>query len=180
MCANRIVKSPCRATRGRRRTALARLVVLALASLPAACVSPQDSLAGADSFWSSPSLRAASLNRAVVAQSALYPFHFEEGSDQLSPLGRRDLAVMAWHLRQFPGTLHLRRGGVSEALWQARAQQVREALAKAGVPEGNLALDDGPAGGPGMSGERSLRALQAVDSAAALPIAQASTPGEGS
>ena len=49
----------------------------------------------------------AAIENAIIAQQAMFPYHFVEGGAQLNELGQRDLAILAEHYSKQPGTLHI-------------------------------------------------------------------------
>ena len=99
-------------------------------------------------MWAGAAFRRASIEQAIVAQATLFPYHFEEGSPALNPLGERDLGVLGEHLRQYPRPLRLRRGDSSQALYEARLATVHTALADLGVDTSLVEISDGLPGGP--------------------------------
>jgi hypothetical protein len=105
-------------------------------------------------------LLGASLSRAIVAQSALYPCHFEPGGTQLNELGLRDLGVLTEHLRTHAGTLLVRRGDASTELHHGRVQAVLAALEQAGVAREQIAVHDGLPGGEGLASVRVVEILK--------------------
>jgi hypothetical protein len=129
-----------------------------LAALLAACVTnaPEENLAGAGNMWVGSAIRSASLNKAILVQHTLYPYHFEVDSPSLNELGERDLDLLAQHFVKEKGELSLRRGGAPNALYDARLKQVQERLAKAGVPKDRLTIQDALPGGQGITSERVL------------------------
>ncbi|HTE04605.1 MAG TPA: hypothetical protein VK824_00310 [Planctomycetota bacterium] len=135
------------------------LILGGLVAAAAGCRSPQDELRGLDSMWSGESLRAASLNAAIVTQATLYPYHFGIGTATLNELGRRDLGVLAAHFHDHAGTLNVHRADASPALYEGRLSTVRAALAASGIPSGQIALADAAPGGDGMESDRALHIL---------------------
>ena len=136
--------------------------VLILGGLIAAatgCRSPQADMRGIDSMWSGESLRAASLNAAIVTQATLYPYHFGTGTAVLNELGRRDVGLLAAHFRDHAGTLNVRRAGAAQGLYDERLAVVRAALSAAGVAPAQIALADAAPGGDGMESGRVLHIL---------------------
>lgn len=123
-------------------------------------------LAGCSSPHASPGpsgagalLLGASLHRAVLAQSALHPYHFVPGAAGLNALGRRDLAILADALREHPGALSVRRGDATPELHEARVAAVLVALAEAGVARERVDLGEGLPGGAGAPAARVLKVL---------------------
>lgn len=105
-------------------------------------------------------LLAASLQRALVAQSTLFPYHFVPGSSELNELGRRDLLVLAYSLQEHSGSLVVRRGDASPELAEARVRSVIAALESAGVARDHVTIHDGLPGGDGLASARVLDILK--------------------
>ena len=106
-------------------------------------------------------LLAASLQRAIVVQSTLFPYHFVTGSAELNELGQRDLAVLAHHFQAHAGALSVRRGDATPELEDARIKAVLTALAAAGVGKDKVAVHDGLPGGDGLASARVIEILKA-------------------
>lgn len=96
------------------------------------------------------------IQNAIVAQQTLYPYHFVRNSSRLNELGESELAVLANHYREHPGTLNIRRSGTPDELYNARIQAVMDALAQAGVDTGRIQIAEGMPGGDGMPTEQVL------------------------
>jgi hypothetical protein len=94
--------------------------------------------------------------RGVVRQRALFEAHFVPDSDRLSPLGRRDVAILADALRTGGGRVALRRGSITEQLYAARVAQVRQAFVSFGIDASRISIDDGMPGGSGSTTEDAL------------------------
>jgi len=154
-----------------------KLLLLLLAAPLAACRSSAPRAAETQpNAWVVDAYRKATLERAIVVQRTLYAYHFEAGGAALNPLGERDLAVLAAHLRTAPGDLAVRRGGVADELYQARLAAVRDGLMQAGVDVGRVTLADAAPGGDGMSSERVHTILERPET----PLGGISTTGGGS
>lgn len=109
--------------------------------------------------WVGESVRNAAVERAIVVQHTLFAYHFVEDAAELNPLGRRDLSVLAAHLREHTGELNVRRGGVSKKLYDERVKAVAEALVHAGVAKEQFEIGDGPPDGGGITSERIISIL---------------------
>lgn len=113
------------------------------------------------------------VDHAIIGQHTLYPFHFVTDGARLNELGRRAVDVLAAHFKDFPGALNVRRGRANDALYEARARTVVDALAKAGVDVERMMVSDGLPGGDGVASERVLiiqeRAAQASAGTAETP-----------
>src|SRR5262245_37131576 len=68
--------------------------------------------------------RGASIDKALLVQKTLFPYHFVLDGSELNQLGERDVQVLAAHFRKSPGTLHVRRGDATAALHEARMRSV--------------------------------------------------------
>ncbi len=95
-----------------------------------------------------------SIRQAVIEHHTLYPHEFIESSALLNELGQRTVKILADQYRQHPGPVVIRQGGVSDELYQARVQQVRTALAAAGVNMERVRVTDGLPGGEATPSER--------------------------
>ena len=123
-------------------------------------------------------IRNASIERAIVTQHTLYPYHFMPGTPQLNPLGRRDLDVLVRHFRYAGGEVNLSRGDANEELYAARGQALVAELKTAGIPGNRVSVAEGRPGGEGMSGARLVRILEAARNPLA-PAPQAGGSGAG-
>lgn len=127
-----------------------------LACLAAGCSTPSTSETQ-ETFgraWIGDAFHRASIDRAILTQRTLYPFHFHAETAELNALGRQDLEVLAEHLVEHPGTVHLHRGAASDALFTERADAVALALVEAGVQPGDVRIGENAPGGPGIAGPR--------------------------
>ncbi len=94
------------------------------------------------------------IENAILREHTLYPYHFVANSGQLNELGKRDLLILAGHYRENPGELNINQGGVADPLYKQRVEACVELLVQAGVDASRVQVDDGLAGGEGMSSER--------------------------
>ena len=88
---------------------------------------------------------------AVVRQRALFEMHFRPGSAELTPLGRRDLEILAEAVAEDGGAIAVRRGSAGDRLYKSRVETVRDGLLAAGVDPKRIRIDDGPPGGAGTA-----------------------------
>jgi hypothetical protein len=137
----------------------AGLAALALALAACKTMPPEEQFTGVRNMWVGNSIRTASLNRAIVVQRTLYPYHFDDGSPVLNELGERDLGVLAEHFVTAPGELSVRRGSASQELYDARMRTVQDALKNAGVKMGRMQLTENLPGGDGITSERVIKIL---------------------
>jgi len=100
------------------------------------------------------------LENAIVAQHALYPYHFVANSDGLNDLGRRDLGVLTSHFKEHPGPLTIRQGDAPAELYERRVAYVSQQLRQAGVEVSRMGLSDGMPGGTGMPSRRVVLILK--------------------
>jgi hypothetical protein len=112
---------------------------------------------------------------AILAQHTLYAYHFARGGSALNELGLRDLDILAAHFKENPGELNVRPGDASASLYEARVNEVRNTLAKAGVARDRVTLARGLPGGDGMPAEQVIRIL-AQDRKAEGPRAYIALP----
>ena len=133
-----------------------------LATALAGCWSPADPevMPGRAAQWSGDVIRAAAINKAIVRQHVIYPYHFVTDTDQLNPLGQRDLTVLADHYRAHPGALSIRRAGAEQALYDKRVVAVMDMLKSSGVATERLTVGDTAPGGDGISSERVVMILR--------------------
>jgi hypothetical protein len=93
---------------------------------------------------------------AVSSATVLYPYHFENASNELNELGHAEVAVLTNSYDGRKLTVHLARGGASDELYQDRVNAVRQAFIDAGANGNMIAFDDKLSGGNGMSTDRVL------------------------
>jgi len=133
------------------------LNLAALALLLGACVTdPMDT----PNNGAGDLLLGASMQRAIIMQSALYPYHFVPDSAELNELGAIDLSVLAFHLRDHAGSLLISRGGVSKELHDARVRAVLAALEESGVAKTMVSVHDGLPGGDGLPSGKVVEILK--------------------
>lgn len=152
--------------------------VIALALAPAACQNqygnaPLHDDRGAYNAWAIETVNDGAVRNAIIAQHTLYPYHFVEFSEQLNELGKRDVDVLASHLRRYPGGINVHRAGESDALYQARVKAVADALAAGGVAPATIKIADGM---PGGDGNPSVRVISIMEAERQRMTAGASTP----
>lgn len=115
--------------------------------------------------------------KAVLRQRTLFEYHFEPGLPDLTPLGKRDLGMLTVQLKN-GGTLSVRRGAASEALYAARLDVVKRQLVAEGIPADQVQLTNTLAGGSGISAAGALfiqDSLRGV-AAPALPAGEVLSP----
>ena len=127
--------------------------------------------------WAADVISNASLNNAIVSQHTLYPYHFVAGTGELNDLGARDLNVLTDHFLKAGGDLNVRRGGASQAVYDARVKTVLEKLAAAGVQSGAVAVKDGLPGGEGLASESVIVILKEKMSKESMGSSTGSTLG---
>lgn len=111
-------------------------------------------------MWVGAAIQEASLNRAIVAQRTLYPYHFVAGAEQLNSLGLRDLEVLARHVEAHGGEIRLHKGAADLRLYAARQRAVKAALLAEGFELDGVLIVDRPAGGRGIPGARAAEQLE--------------------
>ena len=132
------------------------ILSIALLGLLAGCSAPEQH----ERYGAGDLLLAASLQRAIVVQSTLYPYHFVPDSAELNELGQRDLLVLARHFQSHSGSLAVRRGDAGTSLADARLRAVVEALANAGVGRDHVLVRDGLPGGDGLASARVIEVMK--------------------
>lgn len=90
------------------------------------------------------------VRNAILTQSSVFPYHFFENSAELNDLGYNDLMVLSERFYEGGGTINVRRGGVSEPLYQARLDTIRRILSETGVNVAQVNLVDDVVGGDGV------------------------------
>lgn len=111
--------------------------------------------------------------RGVIRQRALFDAHFVPDSDRLSPLGRRDVSILADALRESGGRISVRRGATSERLYAARVAQVKLAFVGLGIDASRIAIDDSLPGGAGSTTEDALLIRAEIRESPMAPISDA-------
>ncbi len=104
---------------------------------------------------------AEAVDRAIVRQHTLYPYHFRPASVELNELGRRDVTVLARFYKDNGGQVNVRQGDVDPRLYAGRINAVREALAMHGVDRGQIRMADGLPGGDGLASDQVAAILEA-------------------
>jgi len=109
-------------------------------------------------------IRDPAVDNAIITQHTLYPYHFVTGGSTLNELGQHDVAVLAEHYRTLgngaTASLSLRRGGASDALYDARVKAVTGELARAGIKGDGVEINNAVAGGDGIRGQRLTTVMQ--------------------
>jgi hypothetical protein len=113
--------------------------------------SPAKERSGALDVWAVGATNDAAIRNAIIRQSTLFPYQFEQNGSDLNNLGARDVTVLATHFRSYPGQLNVRRGRESNELYEKRVKKVVDYLDRAGVPAKKITVKDLPAGGDGMA-----------------------------
>ena len=105
----------------------------------------------------------------VVRQRSMGEEHFLPGSSSLSPLGRRDLTILAEALRDDGGSIAIRRGQADDALYDARIGEVRRRLEATGIARARIVLNQAPAGGTGVATSAAFLIREKINS---VPLPQ--------
>ena len=105
----------------------------------------------------------------VIRQRSMGEEHFLPGSSSLSPLGRRDLTILAEALRDDGGSISVRRGQADDALYDARIAEVRRRLEATGIARARIVLNQAPAGGTGVATSAALLIRENINS---VPLPQ--------
>lgn len=93
----------------------------------------------------------------VIRQRTIFDWQFEQGSAALTPLGKRDVRILAAAMRDNGGTVSVRQGAAPADLYTARRDTVRKALMAEGIASDRIRLEDV---GPGGTGVGTVEALQ--------------------
>jgi len=116
---------------------------------------------GALDVWAVGATNDAAIRNAIIRQSTLFPYQFEQNGADLNNLGARDVTVLATHFRSYPGQLNIRQGTESEELYKKRVKKVVDYLDYAGVPTEKITVKDLPAAGEGMPGTLMILIVEA-------------------
>ena len=92
----------------------------------------------------------------VVRQRTLVEADFQIDSATLSPLGRKDVTILAQAVREDGGSISVRKGYASQELYDARVAEVRARLVAAGIQLERIVIVDRPAGGTGEATAEAL------------------------
>jgi hypothetical protein len=92
----------------------------------------------------------------VVRQRTLFEADFQIDSAVLSPLGRKDVTILAQAVLENGGAISVRQGSASAELYAARIAEVRARLVAAGVQVERIELVDRHPGGPGEATAEAL------------------------
>ncbi|HZL99403.1 MAG TPA: hypothetical protein VFD43_04040 [Planctomycetota bacterium] len=142
---------------------LKSLLTCSLLAIPlAGCWNPQspENMPGRQAMWVGDSIRAAAINKAIVAQQIIYPYHFVTNTAELNKLGERDLNVLAEYYAKHPGALSIHQAGAAKELYDARVVAVLDRLKAAGVPNERMKVADAFPGGDGIPSERVVQILR--------------------
>jgi hypothetical protein len=134
-----------------------------------AAANPEMSGRAPSNGWLANAVYDAAIRNAIIAQRAIFPYHFELDAPTLHELGRRDLAVLTAHFQTRPGQLSVRRGDVAPELYDRRVRTVLDALVVAGVDEARITISDTPARGDGLPSEQVLHILKQTSKPATTP-----------
>lgn len=110
--------------------------------------------------WMVTSPQDRAVRNAVVRESALYPYHFVEGSAEMNELGAQRLAILADHFVENPGNLVLRKSDTANTLYRARRAHVALLLEEQGVDIRRVTMTDGDIGGDGLRSVQLVEILQ--------------------
>ena len=104
------------------------------------------------------------IENAIISQHTLYPYYFVNNGIELNELGDKDLGVLAKHFMEHPGKLNIKRGDVTDELYDARVKYVLEKLKQIGVDEKKISIADDMPGGTGQSSEKVLIIMEKENS----------------
>jgi hypothetical protein len=127
--------------------------------------------------WLVRTLEDEAVENAIVAQRTIYAYHFVRDSAELTPVGRRDLRVLASYFSKHPGSLSVRRGEESDELYQRRLAAVGDALATHGVDPAAVSRTDDLPRGDGVNSDRAI-AIQKAANAPGAGAAAKDTSGD--
>ena len=87
----------------------------------------------------------------VLRQRTIFDYQFEAGSAKLTPLGQRDVRILAGAMRDSGGSISVRQGAADNGLYLARRDTVRKALLAEGIAADRIQIDDAAPGGRGTA-----------------------------
>jgi hypothetical protein len=151
-------------TRHRKKESIMRQFVVfaaALALLAGCEYQRQEAQRRQSNVWLAESVNDTAIRNAIIRQRTLYPYHFIEQGGQLNELGMQELEILTQYYRHTPGVLSVRRGGADNELYHQRVEHVRMVLEGRGVDLAHMQIEDRPAGGDGISGQRAVDILRA-------------------
>ena len=105
----------------------------------------------------------------VIRQRILYDYHFVEGSERLTPVGRRDARILARHFKGANWVLNVKQGSADDQLYKSRIEAIVVMMAAQGISSDQLAIVDGYPGGQGAASAdaRRIRA-ESIEGAGSL------------
>jgi hypothetical protein len=131
-------------------------------------------------------VRNSGVKAAIISQHSIFPYHFVRDGETLNDLGKRDLAVLAAHLRAHPGELNMPRGATNADRYADRKMRVMEALSAQGVNANQVHIvDTFASGGESAPSEdvvrelRNLRGPQTPTQSSATPAQVGSSGATG-
>jgi hypothetical protein len=107
--------------------------------------------------WAVESPGRASASAAVVRQCTLFEYHFNDGQETLTPIGRRDASLLARHFRGEDWVLSVRQGGADDALYHARVMRVEQLIDSIAGDGGAVTIVDAEPGGAGLASDDARR-----------------------
>ncbi len=96
------------------------------------------------------------VRQGVIRQKAVFESQFKPDTAELTPIGQRNVHILAQAMRDSGGRIAVPRGTADGSLYRARLETVRQALAAEGIGRERIEVGDGTAGGPGTSTAEAL------------------------
>ena len=93
----------------------------------------------------------------VIRQRILYDYHFVEGSERLTPVGKRDARILARHFKGTDWVLNVKQGSADDQLYKSKIAAVVVMMAGQGISSDQLAIVDGYPGGSGAASSDARR-----------------------
>lgn len=105
----------------------------------------------------------------VLRQRTIFEHEFEAGSARLTPIGQRDVRILAGALRDDGGSISVRQGSASAELYAARRDAVRKALIAEGIASDRVRLNEAQPGGPGVGSAEALQIRERIQKSPMKP-----------
>jgi len=92
----------------------------------------------------------------VLRQRTIFAYQFQADSATLTPVGRRNLKILAEAMTTTSGRVGVERGDAAPALYSARLAEVRRQLQTLGIAPDRIELADSAPGGTGLASADAL------------------------
>lgn len=96
------------------------------------------------------------IRQGVLRQRTIFAYQFQADSATLTPVGRRNLKILAEAMTTTSGRVGVERGDAAPALYSARLAEVRRQLQTLGIAPDRIELADSAPGGTGLASADAL------------------------